>query len=647
MRALIAIVLACLATLPALAQPGDPKRAFTEALGRFSVALAGRFADDGARITSSLAAMDEALARWDDAVRRSRTSAAALIEKSPGAAAARARVATAILLAERGLTSEAIGLLNEAITQSPRDVDAHTVLGLIHTQLVPNAAAAGNAFRQAVAGDPAAPLQRYLLAKYLADQGATDEAAAVGLALRTDTRPADAPDRAPFVRIHLIPEVPGIEPFFPPELYAQAFVMLAQADYQTALAMLHAAAKADRLTAAPAAAAPGLTQAGAALRNGDVASAVAALDGVRQAAPPWTEALRLKAVALVAGGQIAEGIAAFREAIRLTPKEERAYVDLAETLIQEARYQEADEVLSEGVAAVPSSSRLRYLRGQARQRAGRLPEALADYEFALGLHPFLPLLGMNSLHDSIATLYRQQQAFPEATKAFARRVDLVPNRPEAHRDLADLYSRQGLEDLAWTELAMAEALAPRDVATQAALAQLHLRGARHTDAAAAARRAIQIDPSHVQAHYVLGTALVRSGQEDQGLRELETFQRLETQAAQARQLEFELGGLRREAMVRSGEGDHARAVALLTQALEKDAKSAAAHLELGVALLKAGRYQDAVDRLQAAAGMGASGEVYRHLADAYDGLGQTEQSLRARGVYAGILRDRLRRAGSQ
>ena len=54
-----------------------------------------------------------------------------------------------------------------------------------------------------------------------------------------------------------------------------------------------------------------------------------------------------------------------------------------------------------------------------------------------------------------------------------------------------------------------------------------------------------------------------------------------------------------------------------------------------------------MDRLQTAAGLGASSEVYRHLGDAYDGLGQTEQTLRARGVYTGVVRDRLRRAGSQ
>ena len=647
MRPLTAIVLACLAAFPALAQPGDPKRAFTEALGRFSLALSGRFADDGSRITSSLDAMDEALARWDDAVRRARASAAATLEKSSGAASTRVRVATALMLAERGLTTEAVGLLNEALALSPGDVDVYTVLGLIHTQLVPNPAAAGDAFRKAVAGDPAAPLQRYLLAKHLADQGQADEAAAVGLALRTDVRRPDAPNLAPFLRLHLIPEVPGIEPFFPPAPYTQSYGLLARGEYQAALTMLRAAAAADPLTAAPVAAAPGLTQAGTALRDGDVVGAVAALDGVQRTAPAWTEAVRLKAAALAAAGEIADAVAGFREAIRLAPQQERAYGDLAEMLVREARYQEADDVLRDGVTTVPSSGRLRYLQGQTRQRAGRVPQALADFEFTLGMHPFLPLLGMNSLQDTIATLQRQQQAFPQAAKAFARRVDLIPNRPEAHRDLADLYSRQGLENLAWTELAMAEALAPRDVATQAALAQLHLRGGRLADAAAAARRTIQLDPGHVQAHFVLGTALVRSGQEDQGLRELETFQRLETQAAQARQLEFELGGLRREATVRAGEGDHARAIALLTQAAEKDAKSAAAHLDLGIALLRAGRYQDAVERLQTAAGLGASTEVYRHLGDAYAGLGQTELSLRARGVYAGAVRDRLRRAGSQ
>jgi len=66
---------------------------------------------------------------------------------------------------------------------------------------------------------------------------------------------------------------------------------------------------------------------------------------------------------------------------------------------------------------------------------------------------------------------------------------------------------------------------------------------------------------------------------------------------------------------------------------------------LGVALLRAGRASEAVDRLQAAAGLGAFGDVYRHLADAYAALGQAGQSTRARNVYIQIRRERLRQEG--
>jgi len=88
-------------------------------------------------------------------------------------------------------------------------------------------------------------------------------------------------------------------------------------------------------------------------------------------------------------------------------------------------------------------------------------------------------------------------------------------------------------------------------------------------------------------------------------------------------------------------------VVLLSRIVERDPKSAGAHVALGVALLRAGRAAEAVERLQTAAGLGAYGEVYRHLADAYAALGQADQSARARDVYTRIRRERLRQAGRQ
>src|SRR4030095_14085442 len=178
---------------------------------------------------------------------------------------------------------------------------------------------------------------------------------------------------------------------------------------------------------------------------------------------------------------------------------------------------------------------------------------------------------------------RAQQELDEAPPAFSKRVDLVPNDVKAHRDLGDMYFRRGLDDLAWNEFSIAEALAPRDVLTQALLAQLHLRAGRNVEAITAARRIIRLDSDNAQAHFVLGTALVRIDKAEEGTRELDAFARLQAADAAARTLQLELAALRREAEVSDGQGDHAKAVALLTQIVEKQPGSAEAHVALGVA----------------------------------------------------------------
>lgn len=638
--ALLLLVLAGASS--SVAQAPEPKQGFTAALGGLTAALEGRFGDDASRAHESLAALEKSLTAWDDALRTLEASIAPDLAKATPQAATRLHVAVAIGLAERGRIDEALKRLAAALSLSPRDVDAHTVLGLVHSQLTSDMGAATKAFKEAVEADPTAPLQRYMLAKALADGGAFDEAAAIGLRLRNDKRSPDGPDRSPFARISPIPEVPGIEPYFPPGAYAAAFALMGQGRYAAAVAAIRTAAASDPLLSPPATGVTDLRQAGAALRDGDVGAALAAIDRVRQSAPTWSDVHRFRGVALIADERPDDAVAAFREALRLSPGDERTHLALADLLLQQERYDEADAALLNAIAAIPGSPRLHYVRSRVFQRQGLYTEALAELDRAMTLHPALPLLGMNSLYETIATMRRAQQEFEEATVAFSRRVALIPNDVAAHRDLGDIYFRQGLDDLAWNEFAIAEALAPRDVATQAFLAQLHLRAGRNQDAAASARRIIQLSPDHVQAHFVLGTALMRLDQSDEGARALDTFARLEAAEASARALQLALAGLRREAQVAAGQNDHARAVALLTQIVEKDPKSSGAHVALGVALIRAGRGAEAVDRLQTAAGLGAFGDVYRHLADAYALIGQADMSARAREVYRGIRREQLR-----
>lgn len=638
------LLLVTLVERPASAQDQNPRRRFTEALGSVTAALEGRFGDDAARVSAGLTALESALSDWDDTIARNQASLVAELAKSSPPTRVRLHVGMALTLAERGRVDDALKELDAAIALAPRDVDAHTVLGLVHSQLTSNGQAALSALRMAVAADPSAPLQRYLLVKRLADQGALEEAGTIGLPLRTDTRSSEAPDRTPFLRIPLIPEVPGIEPYFPLGRYTEAFVLLARGRYEAGVASLQSAAATDPLLAPPAGVAVDLALAGAALRDGGTTATLAALDRVRQAAPAWSEGHRLRGLALVADERDAEGIAEFQEALRLAPGDERSHLALADALMARQRHDDADAALRTAIATVGLSPRLHYALGRVLQRQGRYPEALDAFRRSLSVQPPLPLLGMNSVYDTVATLHRARQEFAEATRAFAVRASLVPNDVSAHRDLGDIYFRQGLDDVAWNELALAEALAPRDVATQAALAQLHVRAGRNAEAVAAARRILRLEPAHAQAHFVLGTALMRMDQTEAGTRELDAFARLQAAEADERALQLELSGFRREAEVSAGLGDHATAVDFLGRIVGKTPKSASAHEALGVALLRAGRPDAAVDALQAAIGLGAYGDVYRHLADAYAALGQTDQSSRAREVYLRIRRDRLREA---
>lgn len=638
------VVAVLLAAHGSVAQPQDPKQAFAAAIGQFTAALEGRFGDDATQAERALATLDTSLAAWDAAVQRVEGSIAEELKQAPPEAVPRLHIAAALALAERGRIDDALAHLNQAVARAPRDVDARTVLGLVHSQLTGRMTDAQNALRVAVAVDPGAPLQRYLLAKLLADQGALDEAVSVGRPLHADTHDADAPERAPFLRIHLIPERPGVEPYFPPARYAEAMALLAQGRYQESLAALRSAMAGDPLFSAPLPVRADVQLAGEALRDGDTASALDALDRVRQAAPGWGQVHRLRGVALVADERRDEAIVAFTETLRLDPLDDRSHLALADAYAAQQRYDDAAAALDAAISRLPAAPGLRHARARVRQRQGLYPEALADFEQALSLKPSLPLLGRNSVHATVGTLRRARQEFAEATAAFARRVDLVPNDAQAHRDLGDVHFRQGLNDLAWTEFAMAEALAPRDLVTQAALAQLHLRAGRHAAAAAAARRIIRRAPADAQAHFVLGTALMRLDQPEDAARALDTFARLDAAEAEARSRDLELAALRREAEVAAGEGNHTNAVAALTTVVEREPTSAAAHVALGAALIRAGRGAEAVDRLQTAAGLGADADVYRHLADAYALAGNADMSARARDVYLRIRRDRLRQA---
>jgi Flp pilus assembly protein TadD len=148
--------------------------------------------------------------------------------------------------------------------------------------------------------------------------------------------------------------------------------------------------------------------------------------------------------------------------------------------------------------------------------------------------------------------------------------------------------------------------------------------------------------THQQAHYVLGTALVRSGQAADGRAELATFERLQNEAAAARVRQLEIDGLQREATVSAAAGDETRAASLLRRAVTLDPESAPLHMDLGIALLQLGDHQGAVAELTQAAMLGAPFAVHQHLAAAYETAGRADDSRRERALYQQLKQESLR-----
>jgi tetratricopeptide (TPR) repeat protein len=524
-------------------------------------------------------------------------------------------------------------------------VDAPLLQGLVYSQLLEEPAAAIDAFRAAAAIDPENPAVAYLLARQLQQEDRENEASASVTILLDlfSTEPASTPRALAFVRLGLLPEVPGLEPFLPPVRYAEGFAALRRGDFGLAIEQFRKAFATDPV-AAPVSM-PLRERAAAAFGDGrlDEAREILAA-GIRQHSTD-SELHRLHGLVEVADRRYTEGILALRRAVELNPESERARLALADALRRNGQSDAAVASLEETLAAIPSSGRAGYALAQVHREDGRYLDTLAALERIVSHNP---LLGRNSIHQTIGALHRAQLELSQAVDAYLVRAALTPDDPAAHQDLGEVYLLLG--DTAWAhaEFRIALLLEPSRLGALAGLSQVYLREGRHQDAAHAASQALAIDDRQREARYVYGTALLRLGRVEEGRQQLQAYQRLLEEDAKAQADGLELGRLRREAAVATAGGDHAAAADLLTRALAYDDTSAGAHLDLGLALLNAGKFTEAADRLSLAAVRDAPLEVYLHLAQAYDKIGLTDRARRARELYESMKRDAIRQdAGGQ
>lgn len=151
----------------------------------------------------------------------------------------------------------------------------------------------------------------------------------------------------------------------------------------------------------------------------------------------------------------------------------------------------------------------------------KFPEAAAAFREALGIEPSL---GVSHLNLSLALLYAQD--FDGAQKEAEAAATQLPQAPQPPYVLGLIARAQGRTEVARAQFDRVRQMDPRDVGVNINVAQIALEEQRYTDAIAALTPIVAEEPSNVTAAYVLGLALTRSGDQDEGQRLLTRAQEL-------------------------------------------------------------------------------------------------------------------------
>jgi tetratricopeptide (TPR) repeat protein len=624
-----------------VAQIHQVKNDFVVDLRQFAELAAGYYGDEGSRLSSSLDSMARALAEWDRAIRT--------YEMTFGTTADNADLHLALgsIYLDRGRAQDGLREFEAAARLAPDRPDVQTSAALAF-DAVDDPADAARALRHASAIERNNPTTWYRLAQHLAKIGQQREAEEARRSFQElQQKPlqgGSSTAAVQFERVSLLRQVAGVAPIFPLGLYVQGFRLLTAGQYERAIGSLREAAGKDPLAASPATGQ--VAQAGQALRQGRLPMALSALTTAVRDAPDDAEAHRLLGIAYWADDQHDRSIEQLSIAVRLNRRDERSLMTLADVFTAAGRSPDAERTLKETIRIIPESGQAYYRLGQLYQGQSLLPPALEALEKAATCSP---LVGLDYLYETVGGLYLTQANFDRAVNAYLTRIDVNPNNADAHRKLGEIYFLQGRHDEALAEFTATLLLDPASADAFAASGQVYLRLDRYAEAVNASRRAITLDPGHQKARYTLATALMRLGETEEGKRELDVFQRMVAESTALMQRRSELNDIKRQAVRSMANGDDAGAAALLRTAAAGQPDLAQTHLDLGIALMNAGQYQDALESFKRARGLEDRADVHRYLAETYQALGRTEESQIESALYAQAIErvkeERLRTIG--
>jgi tetratricopeptide (TPR) repeat protein len=645
MRPLALYFIASLVAAPAAAQSVETKQAFVSAVIELIENVPGLFGDEGPRLRASLDAMAAGLGGWDAAVRSYSTSMLGQLQGAQPPLAAAMRVALGAVHLERGRIDDALHQFDAASQLAPDRGDIHLFRALAY-RTAGRMTAAADAERKAWTVDSDDPVKAYLLLRdgRAATTSMERERALRRLAAAVEERAREQRSGriAPFIRVALVDDNPGGEPVFPPLRYAGAFADLAAGRYENALVRLRVAIGTDPLIVDSAVESDPFRQGAAALRDGDVRTAIRVLAAAVQGAPDSPEAHRILATAYWFDEQHSKAVAHLRDAIRLNAADERARIALADVLAETKDFDLVERTLGETLAAMPASGAAHWRLGRLYQILRRDVDARREFERALASGP---VNGAERLLAAIARWHARELDGDAAVEACRHWIELAPNDPAAHNELGAALRTINRNEEALPEFLIAAVIDPLDATAHVNIGQMHLAAERNAEAASAFQHAVDAEPTHAAARYGLAAALLRAGNEAEGTRQMEVARRLQADAMAESRRAYEVNLLKIEAALRSQEARHGEAAALWHRIVDLEPDVASNAVSLGEALARAGRHDQAAAAFIRAIAVANAPELHRRLAAEFAQSGRPDESAREQATYEQLRRERLRQLG--